>query len=192
MEPPPLELLFLWHHHQPDYREPVGRRALLPWVRLHASKDYLDMAEHLERFPTLKATFNFVPSLLDQLEDARQGGSDALFDLLARPIPSLAPPEREHVTARCVACPPHARARWPRLNELIEMAGRASADARAGLRDRELLELEVYFLLAWCDPLYHDEPEAAAAIARAGGLTEVERDGLLALHARLLERVLPA
>ena len=192
MEPPPLELLFLWHHHQPDYREPVSRRALLPWVRLHASKDYLDMAEHLERFPTLKATFNFVPSLLDQLEDARRGGSDALFDLLARPIASLAPAERAHVTARCTACPPHARARWPRLNELIEKAGRSATDARAVLRDRELLELEVYFLLAWCDPLYHGEPEAAQAITRAGGLTESERDGLLDLHARLLERVLPA
>ena len=66
----PVDLVFLWHHHQPDYRSPREGRSLLPWVRLHATKDYLDMALRLERHPRLRATFNFVPSLLDQLEHA--------------------------------------------------------------------------------------------------------------------------
>ena len=44
-----VDLVFIWHHHQPDYRRPRDGRAMLPWVRLHATKDYLDMALHLER-----------------------------------------------------------------------------------------------------------------------------------------------
>ncbi len=197
MEPHRLDLLFLWHHHQPDYREPATGRARLPWVRLHASKDYLDMAERLERFPGLRATFNFVPSLLDQLEHARQGGGDALFELLARPVPSLTPSERAEVLRRCSACPPHAQQRWPRLQELIRKAARTAASGRRGssrppLGDRELLDLEVYFLLAWCDPLYLGEPEAAAALARGRDLGEAQRAAVLELHGRLLSRVVPA
>ena len=52
--PAPVDLVLLWHHHQPDYRHPRDRRAALPWVRLHASKDYLDMARHLEAHPSVR------------------------------------------------------------------------------------------------------------------------------------------
>src|SRR5207245_2206639 len=116
--PAPVDLLFLWHHHQPDYRSPHAARALLPWVRLHASKDYLDMALHLERHPMVRATFNFVPSLLDQLEDAAGGAPEALFDLLARPVESLSAEEQAEVAARCASAPRHAFERWPRYQEL--------------------------------------------------------------------------
>jgi alpha-amylase/alpha-mannosidase (GH57 family) len=192
--PASLELLFLWHHHQPDYRTAADGRAELPWVRLHASKDYLDMAEHLERWPTLKATFNFVPSLLDQLAQAEGGGPDALFDLLARPVEALSAAERAEVAHRCSACPGHAQQRWPRLKQLVQRAATTSAPgaSRPTLSDRELLDLEVYFLLAWCDPLYFGEPEVAEAIARGQDFTPRQRAGVLAAHARLLARVVPA
>src|SRR2546425_4847349 len=88
-EQPPVDLVFLWHHHQPDYRSPREGRALVPWVRLHGTKDYLDMALRLGRHPGIRATFNFVPSLLDQIEAAGSGFPDSLFDLLRRPIAEL-------------------------------------------------------------------------------------------------------
>ena len=95
-----VDLVVLWHHHQPDYRSPSENRALLPWVRLHATKDYLDMALRLGRHPAVHSTFNFVPSLLDQLEEAAGGGGDALFDLLRRPVASLSAEERRQVASR--------------------------------------------------------------------------------------------
>src|SRR5206468_5466882 len=104
-----------WHHHQPDYRRPADGCAVLPWARLHATKDYLDMARHLERQPSVKATFNLVPALIDQVEAAARGDSDLLFDLLARPVGSLVADERATVCARCVQVPSHALDRWPRL-----------------------------------------------------------------------------
>ena len=62
----PIKLALLWHQHQPDYRS--GPRMVLPWVRMHATKDYLEMAQHLERYPNMRATINLVPILIKQLE----------------------------------------------------------------------------------------------------------------------------
>ena len=39
----------------------------MPWVRLHATKDYWGMAMQLKEVPEFKATINLVPSLLVQL-----------------------------------------------------------------------------------------------------------------------------
>jgi len=62
-------LVLLWHMHQPDYRDAVTGEYLLPWTYLHAIKDYADMAAHAERHPRVRAVFNFVPVLLEQIED---------------------------------------------------------------------------------------------------------------------------
>ena len=41
----------------------------MPWVRLHGIKDYLDMVEILEDFPSIHQTFNLVPCLIEQIQD---------------------------------------------------------------------------------------------------------------------------
>jgi alpha-amylase/alpha-mannosidase (GH57 family) len=184
-----VDLVFLWHHHQPDYRRPRDGRAMLPWVRLHATKDYLDMALHLERHPGLKSTFNFAPSLLEQMDHALAGGSDALFELLALPPNALDGEQRAELQARTRSAPRWAHARWPQYDALCR---RLRAPAVAS--DGELLRLSVYFLLAWLDPILHTEPAAVAAEAAIhdGRLGLAERSALLALHADILARVLPA
>ena len=186
---PGVDLVFVWHHHQPDYRRPSDGRALLPWVRLHATKDYLDMALHLQRHAGIKSTFNFAPSLLDQLEHARTGGADALFELLHRPPSSLSAEERAELQARSRMAPRWARERWPQYRVMCE---KLRAPVVAG--DAELLRLNCFFLLAWLDPLLMDEPAAAAAekAAVSGNVSPADRDALLALHAEILHRVLPA
>src|SRR6516164_5266638 len=69
----------LWHMHQPFYEDLVTREHILPWVRLHALKDYYGMVALLREFPDVKVTFNLVPSLLVQLEAFAEdrAGSDA-------------------------------------------------------------------------------------------------------------------
>jgi alpha-amylase/alpha-mannosidase (GH57 family) len=183
-----VELVLLWHFHQPDYRDPASGRARLPWVRLRAAKDYLDMAERLRRFPGVRATFNFAPILLDQLEGAARGAPDELFERLAASFSDLDPAARRELAGRCRQVPRHAGERWPELRR----AGAAEdvPDAAA------LLALQVWFLLAWLDPVHLAEPAAARALAaaRAGGerLAPAHRDDLLALHGRMVAAVLPA
>src|ERR1700752_4301397 len=65
---PMTQVAILWHMHQPFYEDLVTHEHILPWVRLHALKDYYGMVALLREFPTVKVTFNLVPSLLVQLE----------------------------------------------------------------------------------------------------------------------------
>ena len=58
-----------WHMHQPWYQEGLDGEYRLPWVYLHAIKDYADMAAHLEAHPKMKVVVNFAPVLLEQLDD---------------------------------------------------------------------------------------------------------------------------
>lgn len=188
----PVDLVFLWHHHQPDYRSPRDGRAWLPWVRLHATKDYLDMALRLERHPTIRAAFNFVPSLLDQLEAAVAGGSDVLFDRLAGPLDELTHEERVEIARRCGLAPRWAKERWRAYRTACERLGRLRDGASPS--DAELIALQCWFLLSWLDPMFYGEPEAIHALSAAstGAFALPDRDGLLALHARLTARVTPA
>ena len=39
----PVRLALVWHQHQPLYEDPVTGQPALPWVRLHAIKDYWGM-----------------------------------------------------------------------------------------------------------------------------------------------------
>ena len=123
------EVVFLWHMHQPEYRDPASGRFRLPWVLLHALKDYADMAAHLEAQPRMRAVVNFVPVLLDQIDDyAEQFASgefrDPLLAALARAEGRpLDEEERTFLLAQCFAAN-HER--------MIAPVPRLRAPARAG------------------------------------------------------------
>ena len=59
-----VKLAILWHMHQPYYEDLATGEHILPWVRLHAIKDYWGMVAMLEEFPRVRVTFNLVPSLV--------------------------------------------------------------------------------------------------------------------------------
>ncbi len=72
----------LWHQHQPFYEDLVTHEHILPWVRLHALKDYWGMTALVREFPDVRLTFNLVPSLLVQLEAfAEDRARDAYLDI---------------------------------------------------------------------------------------------------------------
>src|SRR5213593_1708925 len=80
----------LWHMHQPFYEDLVTHEHLLPWVRLHALKDYYGMAALTREFPGVRMTFNLVPSLLVQLEAfAENRARDRDLDLTLKPAEAL-------------------------------------------------------------------------------------------------------
>ena len=105
-EPRKLNLVLLWHMHQPDFRDHSGEFRH-PWVYLHALKDYSDMAAHLEAHPGVRAVVNLVPVLLDQLEDyVQQCASGQLRDPLLKALTHedldrLKPEERERLLDQC-------------------------------------------------------------------------------------------
>src|SRR6187455_3308120 len=85
----------LWHMHQPYYEDLVTREHILPWVRLHALKDYYGMVALLREFPGVRMTFNLVPSLLVQLDAfAREDAKDSHLEVGLKPAESLTEDER--------------------------------------------------------------------------------------------------
>ncbi len=92
-----LYLNLYWHMHQPDYRDLSTGEYVLPWTYLHAMKDYSDMVYHLEQNPKARASFNFVPILLEQLVDySEQFASGKLHDPL---LTLLIEPDLQNISA---------------------------------------------------------------------------------------------
>ena len=117
----PAELVFLWHMHQPYYTDPVAGTASMPWVRLHATKDYLDMALRLERHPGVHVTFNVVPALGAQLEEYAGGNFDSpWFRLAFAPVEELEPDHKAEILLRAFQLNHDTMMRrWPRFVELF-------------------------------------------------------------------------
>jgi alpha-amylase/alpha-mannosidase (GH57 family) len=155
----PLDLVFLWHMHQPDYRDYSTGDFVLPWVYLHAIKDYSDMAAHLEKHPQVKAVVNFVPILLDQLEDYEQQFSsgqlrDPLLRLLVREdLNEVSIEDRQLILESCfrsnlgkMVAPYPAYKRLFDLFKTIESNGRVALSYLSG---QYLADLLTWYHLAW-------------------------------------------
>ena len=79
-----INIAFIWHFHQPNYQQKPDSDFLLPWVRLHATKDYLDMLKKIDSFKSLKLNFNFSPILLDSLKEYLNGAKDLHLKLFLK------------------------------------------------------------------------------------------------------------
>src|SRR6266849_3275474 len=166
--PDPIRLALVWHMHQPSYRDTETGAFLLPWTRLHATKDYRDMPALLRRYPRVHATFNLTPILLEQLDAIARGASDRCLDLARRPAAELTEGERRLIATRFFDVNEPRMLQPPEpYRELLRRAGEATSARGPGgveapargepLSVPELRELQVWFHLAWADPSYWDE-----------------------------------
>ncbi len=192
-------LALLWHMHQPPYREAETGDYLLPWVRLHATRAYHDMAWILERHPGVHCTVNFTPVLLEQLEDYVAGGAhDRWQELTARPPAELGSEERQAILRSFFMVDWEANVRpVPRYAELLLKRGRdlRSADVArlAGkFPDQELRDLQVHFNLAWMGFGAFADDEGLRALREKGrDYTAADVEYLLAAQIRIMAAVVP-
>ena len=83
---PQIYLCFLWHMHQPFYKDLNSGVYKLPWTRMHALKDYYGMVHILEEFPKIRQTFNLVPSLMAQVAEYASGeAADPYLQMALKP-----------------------------------------------------------------------------------------------------------
>jgi alpha-amylase/alpha-mannosidase (GH57 family) len=189
----PVLLALVWHMHQPSYRDALTGRTLLPWTRLHATKDYADMVTTLRRHPRVHATFNLTPVLLDQLEAIGSGDADLFLDLARKPAEAVSP-EEQRFLARHFFSVNQARMLdpYPRYREL--QARCAAAFSTLGPREprltpEEVRDLQTWFHLVWVDPEYRSEEPIRSLFAKGRGFTETEKGTLLDWGAALAARV---
>jgi alpha-amylase/alpha-mannosidase (GH57 family) len=194
-----VRLAFLWHMHQPLYREPVTGEYLLPWVRLHATRAYFDMAWMLERHPAIRCTVNFTPVLLEQLEDYATGRAhDRWQELTARPAADLTLDQRAAILRSFFMVGWEQNVQpLPRYWELLQKRGRdvRRVDVLRVARtftDRELTDLQVLFNLAWCGfGALADDEGLRALRARGGDFERADVDYVLAAQRRILGEIVP-
>ena len=101
-----IYLCFLWHMHQPFYKDLISGEYHLPWTRLHALKDYYGMVKVLEDFPDVHQTFNLVPSMMVQVEEYASGkAADPFLDCALKPAEDLSRAE-QRVRAQAISSRP--------------------------------------------------------------------------------------
>src|SRR4051812_30030637 len=131
---------FCWHMHQPYYEDLATREHIMPWVRLHALKDYYGMVALLREFPGVRMTFNLVPSLLVQLEAfAEDRAHDRCLDLSLKAATELDEPDVAFVLENFFhAQRQHMIDAYPRYGELLARRGDAftTVAERRGAADR--------------------------------------------------------
>jgi alpha-amylase/alpha-mannosidase (GH57 family) len=192
-----IRLVVLWHMHQPYYKDLVTGEYRLPWVRLHALKDYFGMVKLLDEFPTVHQTFNLVPSLVAQIEDYASGQArDPFLDLAARPASDLTPDERRLALQYLFqANVTHMIGRYPRYKALWEkFRGFGDSVERADrfFTPAEFADLQVLSQLAWFDEYFLDEPDIAALVRKGAHFNADDQRLVIARQKDLLGRVLPA
>ena len=190
----------LWHMHQPSYRDPLDGTFILPWVRLHALKDYWGMVELLAETPQVRVTFNLVPSLLDQLDAYVSGEArEAELRLGLAPADRLDESEKVYLLrAGFMAHPENLIGRFPRFAELLALRGPRNDEASLRMAAprfgaAEMRDLQVLSKLAWFDLDWREKDAALRTlIAKGRDYTEEDKRVLAERERALLAAVVPA
>jgi alpha-amylase/alpha-mannosidase (GH57 family) len=194
---PAIRLLFLWHMHQPYYKNLVTGEYRLPWVRMHALKDYYGMVKLLDEFPGLHQTFNLVPSLIAQIQDYVNGeAQDPFFEVVSRPAPDLTRGEKEFAVASLFQGNlQNVIGRYPRYRELWEKFQNLSGvPARAAplFQDAEIADLQVLSQIAWFDEFWLQDPAISQLVKKGRNYSTEDQRLVICKEKEFLASVLPA
>jgi alpha-amylase/alpha-mannosidase (GH57 family) len=192
-----LRVILLWHQHQPFYKDLVTGQYRLPWVRLHALKDYYGMVKLLDEFPNVHQNFNLVPSLMVQIQDYVAGtAQDPFLKVAAKPAKDLSVEERRFALQYLFqANPQNVIGRYPRYRELWERFrehGDHPERAERYFQPQDFTDLQVLSQIAWFDEFFLEEKDIASIVAKGRNYSLDDQKMIIERERELLGRVLPA
>ncbi|MDD3237404.1 MAG: glycoside hydrolase family 57 protein [Candidatus Gastranaerophilales bacterium] len=189
-----LSIAFIWHMHQPNYQaQPNGIR-LMPWARLHAIKDYLDMLLQLDNFPDLKLNFNLVPVLVDAIEEyAHKGAHDIHSKLTVTPIDELTEDDKQYILnyffdanyANLISHHKYYSDLYHKryLKEEVDISD---------FSEQEYSDIMMWFNLVWFDPRWIEEyPELKSFIEQERGFSLAQRVAVIDIQRQIMARIIP-
>jgi len=207
-----INFALCWHMHQPWYQRGLDGDYQLPWVYLHAIKDYSDMAAHLEAHPAMKLTVNFAPVLLEQLDDyARQmkqwlvSGArmrDPLLNSLAGvdaiPHDVMQRKELLHVCQRANAAkmidpyPAYRRLVQP-IRTLFSAKDASTHDASflQYLEPQYFIDVLVWYHLAWLGHSLKQNDTSHRLVNKGNGYSQDDRRELIQLMTDCIDGLIP-
>jgi len=198
--PHPLYVAFIWHQHQPLYKSRIESAASdveqyrLPWVRLHGTKDYLDLVLLLSRYPNLHQTVNLVPSLILQIEDyAASRAMDPYLAIALTPETELTAEQKDFAIAHFFDAN-HRRMvdPYPRYAELfLQRQENGQAWCLENWTPQDFGDLLAWHNLAWFDPLFWEDLQIGRWLEQGKGFTLGDRQQIYAKQREILCRILP-
>lgn len=207
-----LNFVLCWHMHQPWYQEGIDGDYKLPWVYLHAIKDYEDMVMHLEAHPKMHVVVNFAPVLLEQLDDYAaqlkawlddgQSMKDPMLNLLAgvTPIP-LSPHDRFQLLCDCQRANAEKMIDpYPAFKRLLEpvtsMFPNGSCDEHDTgcmqyLNSQYFIDVLIWYHIAWLGHALKQTQTSKDLIKKAAMFDETDRRALLKLIYDCISQLIP-
>ena len=179
-----LYLAFMWHMHQPYYKDDISGEYKMPWVFLHAIKDYYELVRYIEKFSSIKATFNVVPSLLEQLREYESGFvNDSLLSLIKKHVSVLTVEEKKKLSTMLFYSNPKTMILpLKRYAELYDKKNsfKDSDDFALQISDDEMVDLQVLFLLSWCSNALREKSKIVTSMLSKGrGFGHPDKEDLL-------------
>ncbi|MBV9119328.1 MAG: alpha-amylase/alpha-mannosidase [Chloroflexi bacterium] len=189
----PLNVAFVWHMHQPYYRDLLTGESMLPWVLLHGTKDYLHVVRVLEEFPGLRQTFNLVPCLVQQIEDYADQRATGRFSRVCQTPPGrLTAEDRDYILRfffsinvdKVINCYPAYRRlfdqRNAHLNDGAELPPNFWRDAIG------------WFNLAWIDMTMVQEDPVLRVLSQKEHFTGADLTVISGRQREIIQGILPA
>lgn len=175
--------------HQPYYKNLLTHQTQMPWVRLHGTKDYLDMVKILEKYPEIHLTFNLVPSLIEQIDDyTNRTVKDKFLELSYKPAYELTSQEKVFILENFFSINKERNILiHPRYYDLYLKKLRKSE-----FTEQDFLDLQVWFNLVWIDPIFRQNtPELRNLLVKARFFSEEEKQFVLNKQIEILEEIIP-
>jgi alpha-amylase/alpha-mannosidase (GH57 family) len=200
-----LNVVICWHMHQPVYNNRLSGDYYLPWTYLHAIKDYVDMAAHLENVGGAAAVVNFAPVLLEQLDDyagqikayflQNARISDPLLAALGAAVLPTEITERLKLVRDCLrANKERIIDRFPDYQRLTSLSEwfLQHPDANLYINDQFLVDLLMWYHLAWIgETVRREDKRIKMLMDKGSGYTLHERRTLLEIIGDLIGGVIP-
>ncbi|MEW6620836.1 MAG: glycoside hydrolase family 57 protein [bacterium] len=149
-----IYLAFLWHFHQPMYKNIINTQKgayFMPWVRMHSIRDYFSMAYLLKKYPKIHLTYNFVPSLLWQIEDyVNNSATDRELELSLKPVSKLSQGEKNYILMHFFDGNYETQIYpYPRYKELLQ-----KRQSKKTFTGQDLIDLKMWFNLSWFGEIF--------------------------------------
>ena len=189
-----LSIAFYWHMHQPAYQLSHNGDYLMPWVRLHAVKDYLDMALWTKKFEKLKLNFNFVPALVDSIIDYGENGAHDIHSRLTiTPEDNFTDEDKIFIlnnffdaNYQTMILPNNE---YHRLYQIVQAAGGNDISV---LSNQEYADLTALFNLAWTDPSFKtSNSELKKLVKKEKNYTLEDREKIIQIQREIIAKIVP-
>ena len=187
-----LSIAFYWHMHQPVYQLTPDSDYIMPWTRLHAVKDYLDMLTIIKDYKNIKLNFNIVPILIDSfIRYGEKGYHDIHSRISVKPVEELTDEDKNFIINNFFDANYQFMILPLKEYDRLIHKYQFTKDINE-FSQQEYSDLMALFNLAWIDSAHQkDYPELKALYKKGSGYTLEDRIKIIEIQRDIIRKIIP-